>query len=179
MAPADPTDTGRFWLDYSDGLHDHSMQVRYNDGVATVADIMSGIDALLLEMAPVMYEITVLGARFAGQGSHVSVPVAWTGATTYGDDGAAPLLNGPVQLRFEGRSVTGKRGSVTLWAYSGGVPGTFRTTITVGSPLAGGLEVIQAGQAGGYFVSIDNFAMNMKTYVNLQWNSYWERKQRP
>lgn len=179
MSPSDPTDTGRFWLEYSDGIHPHVQMWRYKEGTASLADVMTTIDAYLTALAPDLYTLTILGAHYSGQGDHVSAPVTWTGASTYGAGGAAPALSGPYELRYEGRSVPGKRGAIVQYGYSGGLSSTFRATITVGSVLDDALQVLIAGTSAGAPVAVDNNPMIWKTYVNLQFNSYWETKQRP
>lgn len=178
MAPLDSSNTGRVWLSYSDGINEHTMLWRFNSATSNAAEVMTYQAQWLAALDPVLYEVTITGVKAAAPGSNVSVPIAWTGDATYGT-GAATAVNAPVEIRYEGRSVGGRRVSAHMYGYNVGVPGTFRIGITPASELDDALVVLQAATATGAMVAIDNGAANWHTYVNIQYNSYWEAAARP
>lgn len=177
MAPLPQNNTGRVWLDYTDGIHQHTLMWRFAAATSNAAEVMTFMAQFLAAIAPSTCLLTIVAVRAAAPGSDVSVPIAWTGAATYGA-GAQTAVNTPIEIRYEGRSVGGRRGSAHLYGYDAGVPGTYRIAITPASVVDNALVVLQAATATGAMVAIDNGAMNWKTYVNIQYNSYWETKQR-
>jgi len=177
MAPVNPNNTARLWVDYTDGIHQHTLMWRVNGAIASIAAAKTAVHDFLTALSPVLFELTITGARAAAAGSDVSNPSLWTGDASYGT-GAATAINAPVEIRYEGRSLGGRRGSAHLYGYKVGVPGTFRIGITPASELDDALVVLQAATVAGTMVAIDNGAMNWHTYVNIQYNSYWERKAR-
>lgn len=178
MAPLPPENTARFWLDYHTINHAHSLMWRFDADDATISVVEGDVHSFLTGLTPVLYALTVDSARFAAKGSVVSVPVAWEHAASYGT-GDEPLAGGPIEIRYEGRSVGGRRGHTSLYGYKAGVPGTFRIGITPSTPLDDGLIALIGAGVHRSYLAIDEQRMNMKTYVNINFNSYWEAKQRP
>lgn len=178
MAPLPQNNTARFWVDYNDDVNEHTAMVRFD---ATVLDVPSALDTyheFLTDISDFLYEITIIGARWAEQGSDISIPVTWPGDSTYGTDFMPPLL-GPRQTRWEGRDSSGRKGSLSLYGCKYTTPDSYRI-ISIGANLPNlGVLAINAGSALGSFQSIGGNRMNMKNYVNVNFNSYWEAEARP
>jgi len=172
MAALPVNNTRRIWLDYSDGINTHSMMWRLHTA-GTDAGALTGLHNFLTALAPELYELSIMGARASNVGSNVSFPLAWTGSATYGT-GAMPLLSSPRELRYEGRSISGRRVHTSVFGYSGDTPGNYRIGITPSDTFDDALVVLIAQAALGNYRTIDATSPNMKNYVNIQNNSYWE-----
>jgi len=177
MAPLPPETTSRLWVDYTDGIHTHSLMWRFNNVTSNSAECQSNIHTWLTAIAPNLFEITILGMRLAGEGSTVSFPGTWTGSSSYGT-GAQTAVNAPVEIRYEGRSVTGRKVHAGVYGYKEGLNGAYRIVIVPESALEDGLVALQSAASTGAFVCIDESTPIFKDYVNIQNNSYWERKAR-
>jgi hypothetical protein len=175
--PALPiTNTARFWLDYTDGIHPHSTMFRApND--ATLADIMTVVDSYFTALGPATCLLTVTGARYALEASTVSLPVDYTGSATYGA-GAQTDVNTPIEVRFEGRSPGGRRVSWSSYGWDLGVPGGYRLFLDVFADVAAAWNVLRDACNVGTLVAIDNGKPQLLPYANIQYNSYWETQQR-
>ncbi len=176
MAPLPSDNTGRFHLHYSDGLHPHTLMARFND-TASIPTIMDKVDAFLTAIATDLYLISVLGADFSDAGSNITVPVLWSGASTYGS-GTMPAVFAPREIEWGGRSVGGRRFKVYVYGVDITTPDTFRQVAAGSNIAANGIAALADAQASGVFVAIDNEATNLYNYANLNFNSYWERKAR-
>lgn len=176
MAPIDPNNTPRFWLDYSDGLHNHSQMWRCADNTQ-FEELMIVVNAFWNAIDSSFYEITILGARVALRLSDISSPIAWTGSNTFGT-GAITPFNSPRELRWEGRDAGGAKVSWSAYGFSGGGPGTYRFLAGEVAALDDGTSQIQGGIDDGIIVTAAGLAPILKTYINFNFNSYWERKQR-
>lgn len=176
MAALDPANTGRFWLDYTDGHNEHTLMVRYGES-ATLADVMFSIDLFLTDLSTHLYVLTITGARYSGEGSHVSSPVVWTGAAAYGS-GAMPLAFRPKQWCWLGRTTGGRRARWFLFGVSTNVPDNYRELSGSGNAAQDGTTGILAGQALGVFIAIDKLTPQLANYADVNFNNYWERRSR-
>jgi hypothetical protein len=176
MAPLNPNNTGRFWLAYTDGVNPHEMMVRYGVG-ADLATIKESVHNFLTTQEGKLYLITILGARFSGPGSNVSSPTIWTGSADYGT-GEMPAERAPFEGCFLGRTSGGRRMRLFLYGLTWAVPGTFRIASAGGNEVETGLDAIMTGQDDGVFWAIDNLRPTMYTYMDVQYNSYWEEQAR-
>lgn len=177
MAPLPPQSTARVWLDYSDGTNEHSLVARLGDAVS-VATAVTNMNAFMLELAPSLNLLTVIGARAAFDGSNVSNPFTWTGAATYGS-GTMPVVNAPRELRFIGRSGDGRRVSVSVYGFSGATPPSYRVSAGVDAAVDDAIDALASASAAGVFLSISTAVPVWKTYASFNFNSYWERQARP
>lgn len=177
MAPLPENSTARLWVDYNDGVNDHSLQVRFDAPDTTLGIAMTHADNFLTAIAGDLYEITVNGARFAAAGSNISLPATWTGGAVYGSD-PMPVLLAPRETRWVGRTQNGRRVSFSIYGGKYVSPDTFRI-ISSGSNLPNlGVIAINAASDDGAFVAIDGFRPTMKNYVDVNFNSYWEAEAR-
>ena len=176
MAPLPPENTRRFWLQYHDGVNSHELMVR-GDTDTTPADIIVVLDEFLTELDPVLYEITIEGARYADASETVSNPVTWDGAATYGS-GFQPVVNGPREIAFEFRSTDGRKGSVSVYGYNGSTPADYRFGSGEVAALDDARDTLSGAHADGTLCTISGLRGIFKTYINVNYNSYWERRAR-
>lgn len=177
MAPLPENSTARVWVDYHDGINPHALQVRHNGGNGNHPNVMASVDAFFTALAPQMYAITITGARYSTIGSNISLPLAWDGAPGYGS-GAMPGLRAPFQICFLGRSNTGRQVRWFVFGCKLEAPNTYRFPLIADTELADAWNTIIAGQADGVWLAIDGNDPAMYNYVDANFNSYFEEKQR-
>lgn len=177
MAPLPDNNTDCFWLDYTDGQNSHSLQVRYNSAVATVANVMSLVHNFLVQLSSELYTLTVQGARVRAKNSNVSSPVVWSGDVTYGSF-AMPANLAPREICFLGRSGDGRRVRWFLFGWNGPTPSPFRVGITPETAFDGALQVLITAQEFETFLTISGQSPTLYTYVDVNYNSYYEEKTR-
>lgn len=177
MAPLPQNHTPRVWVDYNDGINDHKVMVRYAPSGPTVDEVLTAVAGIFAALDPNWYEISILGARAAASGSHISFPVDWPGDASYGS-GTMPLNRAPLELRFLGRDTSGRKVS---WSFYGGnftLPDAFRFPYSVGGSVADVIDAITAAGDSAAFVTINLLVPQIYQYADVNYNSYWERKSR-
>jgi hypothetical protein len=176
MAPYPPQTTARLWVDYSDGLHNHSAMFRFAT-IAGTGNAMDGADEFLTALSPDLVTITILGARAAAEGSVISVPLIWTGAAVYGS-GAQTGVNEPKELCFVGRTGLGTMAKWFMYGSKAGIPNSYRYFPGELASLDAGVAALRGRVTDGTWVAIDTQPPSVYPYINIQWNSYWESQQR-
>jgi len=176
MAPLPPESTARAWIDYTNGTDEHQVMFRYPPSLGT-ASLFVIVDEWLTAMDPIMYEITILGARAAATGSTISFPVTWTGASTYGD-GAMPTNVAPIEYRFEGRSSDGRRASWSMFSGKLAIPATYRYLTADNVNVANAYAVLSTAALADDILTIGGLGPLVYPYMNYQFNSYWETNRR-
>jgi len=177
MAPLPESNTARWFLDYSDGINEHSMMFR-TVSPASMATLKSEVDTFLDTMAPQMFVITIIGMRVALVGSNVSNSTPWTGNATYGT-GVMPATLAPREVRFVGRSADGRRNSISVYGTKFVTPDTFRIPSSADTVIEAALLRLANAAALGIGATISGQAPIWKAYANVNFNSYWESEARP
>jgi len=176
--PALPqSNTARFWLDYSDGVNEHSMTFRISNSV-TLVTIKSQVDNFLTQLDTSLYLISILGCRVAVEGSNVTNPTTWTGNSTFGS-GAMPIANAPRELRFIGRSTDGRRNSVSVYGYNGATPEIYRINSATSPAVEDAITALANASALGVGLTISHGVPVWKNYASFNFNSFWEKEARP
>jgi hypothetical protein len=148
------------------------------DGGPTIEEVMAEVHNFWTALDPDLYLITIQGCRYAGEGSDISSPILWTGDATYGT-GTMPAVRAPLQVCWLGRDSQGRRYRNFVFGLEFTVPDNYRSPAITGNIAANGLESLISSQALGVFLTIAGLAPTMYTYVDVNYNSYWERKVRP
>jgi hypothetical protein len=175
MAPLNVDNTARLWVDYTVCTVQHSLLCRFGTS-SNVAAAMTAVDAVLTAIGSSIYEYTIDGARVAAINSTIALPVAWTGASTYGS-GAGALIQTGQYLDFVGRSNDGRRSRVTLFGSTSQTSnGNFRVSAGESANVDAVIAVLQGLAAE--FVSIGDILPVWHTYANQGLNSYWQRQNR-
>lgn len=177
MAPLPANTTPRFWLDYNDGIYDHSFLVRYNAVDNSLAEVMGSVDSLLTAIADSMYEVTITGARWSAAGSNISTPTTWTGSASYGG-GAMPAVFAPRQMCFLGRDGSGVRYRLFLFGMEFDTPNNYRIARVAANVVDDALTVIEGAQTSGIYLTIEGGAPVMYQYADINFNNYYEAKVR-
>lgn len=184
MAPLDPNNTRRLYIDYEVDNVPHEMQIRLN-GTASVVDTLDNLYYILdfcKGFLPTSWLIT--GVRLSAAGSNISVPFDYSASDLFGfvgTNGAAWVdVNHPRQLTWVGRSeTTGRRVRLSIYGAVFNTPGNFR--FGPGEVVFSSAEVIAAlnlAATAGQFVTIDGSRPRWYPYVNVNFNSYWETERR-
>jgi len=172
LAPLDPNNTARFFLDYSCSGKDHTAIVRFS-GATSPSDFGSTMNALLNTIASHLYQITILGGPFSAKGSDVALPVtSGVEGNTYGSTDAIPQVI-PYYLRFQGRSAGGRRCSFELYTTKFS-DANFRVTSGESSDVGDAVDILNGEPS--LFCGIDGESVTWYPYVNIKASSYWTRQ---
>jgi len=177
MAPLDPTNTGRAFLDYETCGEVHTAMLRFST-LGGVADCMDIWHTMLQSMVAFLYQVTIIGARQAALGSNITNPVVWTGDPTYGGD-PGPHYATAQYVDFVGRAPSGRRVRSAFFgaqAYFDGGGDDYRFQ-AADFPFVVTCITALEGDPGNA-VSIDNLAPVWHLYGNGGVNAYWRNKVR-
>ena len=176
MAAYPPNATPRLWVDYSDGVHPHSMLFRFA-AIAGIGNAMDAANEFLTALAGDMVEIVIIGARVAPEGVNVSAPVAWTGSGAYGS-GVQTGANSPLELCFVGRTALGTMAKWFVYGTKAAIPNSYRYFPGQLASFDAAIAALRARVTDGTLVAIDTQPPSIYPYINIQNNSYWESQQR-
>lgn len=177
MAPLPQNNTSRLFLDYQVGPDQHTLSLRYAEGVVTPATVMTRLDSILDVIGPAMYLMNVVAVRKQVQGSNVSTPLAWTGNASYGS-GAIDNWKRTLETRWIGRSADGRKTSFSLYGVNWNPTLGYRV-YTSGNAAIATIDGILATMAlAGEFITISGNPAEPYPYVDLNYNSYWEHEVR-
>lgn len=179
MAPLPPESTPRYFVDYTANGRPHTMQFRYAspvDGPPPETPFIARVATVLADLAEFLpSDFNVLGARYAVQGSNVTLPTAAPASPT-GLQTPRPA-EAPAFIGIPGRTATGRRyrfyvlGVGVSPAAVGAGTANYRLTAAESSDIA----AVIANLAGAPFVGIDGEPISYKSYANLGYNGYWQR----
>lgn len=182
MAPLPQNNTARIFYDYITGnsatSREHTVAFRTNGEEENPATLMDGLFlAMLTGWGANQFRSgwKVLRARFQSAGAAFSTPYQPTAAllafSGTGNDVAYSPSWEAIEDTIQGRSPSsGRRVDFSIYRANGPVDGTFRYGMPGGVQTALG-QMVTAGLG----VVIDNSRPIWYTYVNQNFNSYWER----
>jgi len=176
MAALPPESTQRFWVAYYDGLHNHELMLRGRTDTTT-GDFITIVQNLFEALDTVLYATTLTGYRHAESGDTFSNPVTLSGVVTFGT-GVMPGANAPRELAFEGRSNDSRLVSYSVYGFAGATPNTYRYQAEDNAALSDARDILEGAHASGLLGTISGLRAFMKGYINFNFNSYYEEKQR-
>lgn len=189
MPPLPANSTARLFVDYVTGTsptsQEHTLQVRLSGNSQQAAiDAQSNVLSVLEALTPAAFPVgwQVFQCRFQAQGSDFSVPIGVIESLrtldTSGD--ALPPREEPREYTFQGRSLTsGRRVDVSVYGLLLGTPDNYRILASqsgLGLLVSGAVANLQIAGANGAFLAVDGTAPRWQNYVNVNYNSYWERR---
>lgn len=178
MAPLPENNTDRVWVSYDDGINQHDLLVRHTGGPTNVGNVLSSISEFFTQLGPQLYAITIVAARYSVEGSPISLPVAWEGPGGFGS-GAMPASVAPRQLCYLARSNNGRFAKWFIWGCKLETPGGYRFSLGDNTDLADAWNVISAAQAAdNIWCAIDGTNPTLYSYIDVNFNSYYEAKAR-
>lgn len=176
MAPLPENATARLFVDYTDGLNNHTLMFRYPVGVGAT-EVMEVVDDYLSSLSPILHLLTITAARISSAGSEFSFPTAWTGLGTYGS-GTIVGWKAPAELSFVGRSADGRRARWFLFGYKDTIPNDFRLSTGDNTAVLAAYNDLVDAALAGTICTIGGIPPVIYPYANVNFNSYYETKQR-
>lgn len=175
MPALPPNNTARWFLDYNNGLNDHTMVIR-SDGSAGQDEVAEAVGDFFTALDTLIAEITIVGLRVAAEGSNVTIPALWTGDPTYGA-GALGEIERPQFLSFVGRDIDGRRTRVYVYALAALTENDYRIQAGDSAAVTNALTVLRRG-GDGLFLTISGLQPFWNDYANVGLNAYWQRQAR-
>jgi len=187
MAPLPANSTNRLFIDYVTGdqatSQEHTLGMRYastatpQEAQESVAEFLSGVGAGTFKTG-----WRVLRARFQLAGGNVTLPVNLI--TTLGSfqgtsSGSLSSSSEAREWRWVGRSYPdGRRSGVSLYGLTATFPENFRYPLGGASPpwIANSIGALLVAEP--QWLGIGGDPILWYEYVNVQYNSYWERRLR-
>ena len=177
VPPIDPTNTERWFYDYTAHGAQHSMLMRTADE-RSAAEAAEAIDTFLTAIEGNLTEITTVNLRVARAGSNITNDESTVGLQgTYGS-GSGSDLDVPLQVTFPGRSADGHKNRVGMFGWNGQVDVSWRITSTEDADVLAGVGALNALSASGFFVTITGERSIYKQYANIGYNDHWVKEQR-
>lgn len=186
-----PNNTARLFVDYITGAQpssaEHTLMCRYDQSRLTASDAADGIGRLLMAIGAANLRAgwKVLRLRNASQGNDFSVPVTMPSAITSFVGTANINYNArleTVEETFQGRSAsTGRRVDVSLYRAMADCDASFRVLASgsgVGSMVTAIVGRLNADVFAGHWLAVDGSGPVWSSYMNQNYNSYWERRLR-
>jgi len=175
MAALPPSNTVRYFLDYTVNGIEHTIQMRVGAG-ATDGGASSSFSAFLATLSPNFYLINVIGMRKANLGSDVTNPVTYTGTTSFGSGTASDNLARAAFLSFVGRSTDGRRVRIFVYGTKITAEGDYRVDVSEAAEVDSAVFLLNS--ATGVFLTISGLQPVWKAYANEGVNAYWQRRSR-
>lgn len=175
MAPIDPSNTQRFYLDYETCGYEHTLLCRAGSTVEA-SDAGSTIAAFIAAIEDQFRLITVVGFRSSAPGSNITVPEVWPGAATYGE-GVGQAFETAQYWDFVGRGATGHRVRASLFGcINVQVGNNYRVTAAERSQVPAAIAELTSDAQ--IFVDVDYEVPIWHAYANCGANAYWRNKVR-
>lgn len=177
MAALPAHNTSRVWVDYNDGINDHSMMVRWTAASSDSSTALGVLADFFAELDTLLYATTITGARVALVGSDVTNPVVWPGDAGYGT-GVMPGANAPRQVMWEGKDNSGHRWKLSLFGMNVTTPNKFRFVQGDDTHLDAARAILGTALSNGTLVSINVKNVLLKLFMSVNFNNHFEAGQR-
>lgn len=181
--------TDRTFVDYvtgaGPGAVEHTFQMRSTPGALDASDSQQRILAVLSAYGAGSFWAgwRVVRIRFQAAGTTVTLPqsIIPALASFVGTAAGSQPNNAPIELSFQGRSATtGRRVDLSLFGAGinpADVPAGYRVPVTPGVGPYGAV-IAALGADPNAFITKDITSPSWYPYVNVNFNSYWERRAR-
>jgi len=171
-----PSNTARWWLDYTVNGDPHTIQMRLPSG-GTDADAESVFtDILGLMDASAFYGWSVIGMRHAVAGSDVSLPATYGGPTSAGAGSSTDNEFRAHTYSLTGRDAEGHKIKVTFFGAKLQANGDYRLGHGENSITDALIDYFVA--LDGKFVTINGLQPLWNNYVNTGFNDHWIHSRR-
>lgn len=175
LAPLPANNTARAWLKYTSMGTEHEMCFRL-PAASTTTDYITIAASLANGLKGFMWSSDAFTSlRYSAAGSIVSFPLAFTAIT--GTNGTSPVVDDEAKfVAMSGRSSAGYRCRITFFTpYPADTLG-FR----VAAPASFAPAALYATVTGLSIPlhAVDQVAVIWNAYINIGYNSYWQRQLR-
>lgn len=173
MPPISPSNTYRWFVDYTVAGYQHTVMMRSNSTVVAT-DAGATMAALFAAFDSAIYLTTIDGFRSAVSGTNVTNAEVWPGDASYGVGAGVPA-NSAQYYDMVGRGPAGHRVRVALFgAILVTDGGDYRMSSSEDALVANALAVLTSDVDMFLDVNYDNPVW--KPYINLGVNAYWRNK---
>ena len=167
MAPLNPNNTPRLFVNYTVGGEDHTQMVRYlpsgsqSAAVDTLVEMWAFLDASL-------YLCTITSLQYSIAGSNVRIPLVWPGDPSYGS--GAPSAGQEMKFfSVVGKDNSGRRVRLEQFGIIQAVPSTWRLLIGVNSDMDDWFGHVRAAYAATTFCTIGEDNAYFNAYYNFKY----------
>ena len=175
MAPVNPILTQRVWIDYQGLSGQHSIQVRYRPDITLSQAQVNTIFLAGLFSAIWLDDVTVTGFRVAAANQNFSIPFPPPSPIVGQVIGTTNQVDFPRFASFSARSVAGRRVRWTAYETNVGIEGDYR--VSTFSPEEQAI-LDWFGNFGNGACDVTGNQIVVYQYINVGYNSYYQRKQR-
>jgi len=172
VEPLPAFSTPRVWLDYNDGIHNHSMMLRYPSTTGSVADVLTIMVNFLVAIEPQIYLLNIVGARAAAEGEDVTNPVTWPGDGSYGT-GTMPTVDAPKELFFTGKGVDGHRWRASIFGCKTTIPATWKFVQGASADLDAARAVLGQGMTDTLLCTISEIKAILNLAMPISYNDHF------
>lgn len=183
MAPLPQNNTARLFFDYVTGSAatsvEHTVQMRISGAEGTQTTGQEQFLSFLNAFGPGAFRTgwKVQNVRYSAAGSSFSLPIAILpalGSFLGTHSGTYVARYEAVEETIQGRSpVSGRRVDLSIYRAFGDANPSFRTGLPAGVQTA-----LSAGLTAGVWRAIDGSTPIFYTFLNSNYNSYWETRLR-
>jgi len=168
-----PSNTPRWWLDYTVNGDTHSMMMRTTSikTEAQVSDVFSGF--LDLFTTDNIYTVDVVGLRKAVEGSDVTLPATYSGTPNFGSGSAVDNDNRAKTFSWTGRDDSGHKVRLFLFGAKPSANGDYRIQFSESFILHAVVDYLNA--LNGFWNTINGAHPIWNPYTNTGWNDHWIR----
>jgi hypothetical protein len=180
MAPLPFNNTGVYSVEYRWSNGTASMQVRVDEATASYMDAVSALGGFIDTLGGWLdVEWAYTGATYTAEGANFSIPVVTPNQPITSNDLQNEAYR-PLEMSFTGRSTGGRRVSISVFGSKISQGANYRYVQGELPDIDDALLYLStvATTHPGTFVAVDGLLVNWKLYVNLNFNSYWERQAR-
>lgn len=187
--PPPPATTSIMFFDYVTGSsatsREHTVQFRYNPSLATPSDVQNRMLLVLQALTAANFRTgwRILRVRQQDVGTNFSIPIpVASGLGSFLGTATTPTYQPryeAVEWSLQGRSpTTGQRVDFSLYTALTDAPANFRFLPADLAQLAATVNAVQAGAATGIIITRGGSPATWYNYMNVNYNSYWERRSR-
>jgi len=183
LPPLSDDNTARYLIHYSANLKPHTMQFRYDDGGSptppSVGFLLQLTAVLNAAAAFIASDLTYNSAEYIPSGSSISIPTGLP-LLLVGGIGSPTASLVPAFIGVTGRTVGGRQARFFMLGASynpvitGGSAGNYRVQASENVSVAALVAALDSSDV----TAIDNLTPLWKSYLNLGYNAYWQKKDR-
>lgn len=176
MTPLPPNSTDRYLFKYEVSGVEHKLIIRTAPGTLA-SDVSDLISAVLADVGDGFWASSAVGMDFIAEGSNISIPSVYSGLVTTWGSGAAGDGGTPAFAGWAGRGLDGRKMTGHLFGFKSiGSIGDYRFTTASSAPWAEAFAEIAAAE--DIFLTVGGSKAVLHPYVNIGFNSYWQRQMR-
>jgi len=169
-----PTETTRYFLDYTTCGVQHTMTMRC-DASVTDSQASTHFSDLFSAMEPLLLLTQVVRMRRAEEGSNISFPAIYSGTEEFGSTPGTGV-NVPDFWSFTGKDSSGRQAKVEMFGRSISANNNYRLAAVDDSSVEAALAELATSDP--VWLSAGGSTPFWNQYANQTVSAYWQRQQR-